>query len=357
MPNNTENEAGTKVTSDSLKARDILPIANWHEWLKLWREANNLQTMEGLLHVGFSMVMDRTSHEEKEYDHVDRVLFYLSVADGWLDFGLLRNPTADSGEDYRVGRDRNGNAIRKTQPELRQMVAEKAFNILCQNFFKLDPELYKNSSERLTRFFENLVFSDKVFPILMKFFCPEVSGTHQRVPIRNLPRRTWRDISHNEELVIDFFVNLASYLFKWQAPEIASWKEESEKIKHKALVEKMCSRVAEAKLWMIEILVYINRLDVLNDPEKMFELDKLSLARLKEIAMRTELNDIYHPVEEDRSVASLEEACYAGSKAAVFLLIYRVRLDVHKHLLMIKRAQEDKDEALRKLRRLSGKKS
>ena len=349
MPNKTENEASK---NDSPLTREILPIANWHEWLKLWHEAKNLQVMEGLLHVGFSMVMGRMAHDESEYGYEDRIMFYFFNADGWFDNNLLKS-SGQSDYEYLVGHDINGNSISKNQSELRQQVAVKAFEVLCQNFFKIkiDPRY----TDDLGRFWGELVFSEKLFPLIQKFFRVEKERYGDHIIIRNLrprpPREGW---SHSEQLVVDFFVGIAGFIFKWREPGIDSWVKEPERSEKKKIIAEKCARMAEAKLWMIEILNRIRRLDVLR--ERMLELDKPCLAKLKEIAMRAKLNDTYHPIEKDRLVTSLEEACYAGSKVALFLLEHKVATDVQRRLLQLRKARMEKDEAEERLKKLSGKK-
>ena len=80
--------------------REIRPIRNWCEWLEHWLLAATVEEMLGLLHAGFSVPFERSQYGEKEYDRVDRAVFYFTIADGWADKNLLKMPADKERGEY-----------------------------------------------------------------------------------------------------------------------------------------------------------------------------------------------------------------------------------------------------------------
>ena len=103
----------------------------------------------------------------------------------------------------------------------------------------------------------------------------------------------------------------------------------------------------------------------------IFGLDEACLAKLKEIALSTQLSHYDQPVAEDRKVETVDEACYAGSLAAEFLVIHEIKNRVNgqlgaahearlaaeaerRRLSKIREAEEAVDEANRRVEELKG---
>ena len=315
-----ENEKGVEV--HPLLTREIRPIYNWHEWLACWKAADNLQTMEGLLHAGFNVSLEKGKWDEREYDETDRLAFYFSIADGHYDyFSFLPEDAGVVEAEYYVGRDSNGNVIRKTPAKLRQRLAQKAFDQLCLNFFKIETE--RDSHGRITRAWEGTILSERLLPAMLKFF--KTDEEFGAVRIRNLPRQ--KDSSHNAKLIVEFVLNLVKVIHEWKEPDTNYWnnKEEADRV-----FAAMRARVDAAKPWTIEVLEKLGRLDILR--ERIVELDDVYLAKLKEIALRGKLSKFGHLIARDRSVVSIDEACYVDSRAAWFIKEYELKRKVHDQL-------------------------
>ncbi len=346
-----EEKDGTKK---AVVVRNIQPTSNWNEWIGLWESTLNLQWKESLLHEGFKIPLGRREFGEREYDEIDRLAFYFAVADGWTDASILRFPE-DEGKEYRVGCDSCGNAIRKTPSELRQELARKAFDMLCLNFFKTELLVRGRHGDEFGKEWERIIASEQFFPVIQNFFRVQEARLSDRIEIRNLFHRD-ETRSHNERLAVDFLVNLAKFIWGWREPDDEHYySSEDKKKERREYLAATRSRIDAAKPWMIEVLAWLDRIDVLR--KWILELDKACLAKLKEIAMRNEFDGYYpSPVRERRPVVTLDEACYLGSKAAWFLKEHELRIREHKRLTAIQEAEKQIKEAGQKIEQLSSKK-
>ncbi len=327
-----------------LLKREIRPIRNWHEWLERWNAVETIEEIIGLLHIGFSVVLERQMYYEKTYDAIDRLTFYFNTADGWANDRLLRTSEKENGEEkkYQFGFDTYGNWIHRTSSEMRQLVADKAFNMLCQNFFKVELYEGRNGYEGDWR---KIVVSERLFPIIQSFFRIQKQRFGNDIEIRNLPNRCEK--SHNGQLIIDFLLSLAKFIWGWKERDNFGNKETREQN------TAMRIRLNDAKLWMIEVLLELSKLNLLR--EWIFELDKPCLAKLKEISLRNRFSFYTHPVYKDRPVTTIDEACYLGSSTGWLLKEYELKTREHKRLTSILDAERKKEEADRKIRKLSPK--
>lgn len=301
-----------------LLTQDIRPISNWHEWLIRFQVVETLEGKLGLIHTGFNMPLERMGYAEKNYDETDRIIFYLSVADGWNDYDLLKIP-GDEGKEYRVGRDKCGNILIETPCGIRKIIAQKAFNLLCLNFFKMDI-LYDVHRERFNDEWRDIVVSKRLFPVIQNFFRAEKRWDGE-VYIFNLSNND--DKSHNGHLAINFLLNLARFIWEgWKERDLAIWKPTKCQIieEHEKNNAELRSRRESAKLWMIEVLSHLNQLGVLR--KWLLQLTKPEVTKLKEIAMRKKFTTCTEPIYEDRPVESIEEAFFLGSSAARLLKEY-----------------------------------
>jgi len=303
----------------NLFSRKIRPIHSWHEWLQRWQVAVTLEEMSGLLHVGLDVPENRYPNET-QYSYFDQVTFYLTIADGWAD----RYPflVAEGDTDYIIGRDKYGNVIQKTSSELRQQLARKAFDVLCTNFFKLEEHKERNGS--VANWIDEII-SGQILLSLQEFFRSEKSQLGNRIRIRNLSERA-ENRSHGEQQVVDFFIVLAKSVWEWKEEDVPSWRDAAEKNGIARRNDEMRSRLLNAKPWLVEILSQVDQLDILE--KWLLKLDRACLVKLEEIALRGELRRFDHPVSEDRRVASTDEACFLGSKAA--WLIKKIELAIRE---------------------------
>ncbi|HVN26264.1 MAG TPA: hypothetical protein VMT99_01240 [Candidatus Paceibacterota bacterium] len=341
MPANIEEKQ--EVPIHDLFTREIRPLHNWNEWLERWQAAVTIEEMLGLLHVGFEVPMGTRHWEEKKYDHIDRVLFYMKMADGWSNGSLLKK-AGDPDKEYEFGQDKRGYVTKRKPHGMRQILAKKAFDLLCQNFFgSFELEGSGKHGDEWNRHWELDVVTPRFFPSLVKFFRTEKGWLDEesiRIPNLNVPE--WQDASHYEAKARDFVVKLSTFMWGWKEPDYFCGEEED----RAAAVgenEKLRSRIETAKPWILEVLIGLNEWTLIR--ERLLSLDRACLDKLKEIAFRTKLSRHLHPVIEDRKVASLDEAYFAGSRAAMLLSQRELLLREGRRLQEIRKAHEMKQKA------------
>ncbi len=103
-------------------------IRTWADWQKLWSATNLFELRHGLLHCGFRV------HTEDPKDDVDRLLFYLELADGHNSFE--RQGGDGWSNTYRQHKTALGDF--KDEQSIREALAEKAYQVLAMSFFKLN---------------------------------------------------------------------------------------------------------------------------------------------------------------------------------------------------------------------------
>jgi len=348
---NEENSQGKEIIHTTL-TREIRLIRNWCEWLARWQAAETVEEMLGLLHFGFDATFERYKYDEKEYDYIDCLIFYFTIANGWADSYLLELPE-DKGIKYKVC-NQEGRIEEKCPRELRHQLAVKAFDMLCLKFFKTELKNSRDPYKNLDNYvWEDTIVSKRLLPVIQNFFRVEKRRFGDRMEICNLSRCDDQR-SHNERQAINFIINLTKFIWKWREKEIRSYYKSEEQELIIKQNDEMRSRLDSSKLWMIEILSELGKLDVLR--EWILELDKACLAKLKEIALRSELKSYYYPVKENRLVASLDEARYLGSRTAWFLAEYELKMKEHKRLTLILDAERKKENADREIAKLTAKK-
>ncbi len=231
--------------------------------------------------------------------------------------------------------------------ELRQQVAQKAFDMLSRNFFKSQAEDALRARRHGEAPWGADIVSGRLLPIISGFFRVEENGA-----IRNIFRCD--EPEHRMQHVTSFLPTLIRAIFKWEEEEIESWTLKPEEVAKKNVETR--ERIDSAKLWAIEVLAGLRKLDLLwgmygVQPDacgKFVELDEPCLAKLKEIALRNKLDKYYARVSKDRPVVTLEEACYLGSRAAWFLKKYEVAKTEHERLSAVLEAELERRGAERR---------
>lgn len=352
MPTNTTEVTEAKETTHPLLAREIRPIRNWAELLERWESAKSIEEMLGLLHAGFTVSLGRRHHDEKTYDSIDRLIFYFNIADGWADaFNILRKPE-DRDRYYRWS-DNEGLITEKSLSDLRRIIAQKAFDVLCLNVFKeVSLKGGGRNGDDFNDLWKVLFTSERFFPIIQNFFrSEESSSVFSQGSIRNLTCR--KESSHNEKLAHEFLVNLARFIWGWKESNVPNWLGAEQQKEIREHNRTMRARLNSAKPWMVGVLVDIKRLDVLR--EWILSLDKACLAKLRQIALRDSLQQYRHPVQKDRRVRNLDEACYVGSRAAWFLKEHELVTQEHARLTSIRQAEIESEKAAEKIKQLAPK--
>ena len=313
-------------------ARKMDLIFNWHHWLTLWAEATTLEQMLGLLHCGFTVSLNK-KYGEPKYEEVDRVAFFLEIADGWADESSLRAKGEDRDrETFTLGYDKNGNPNRYSEAGLRKMIARKAFELLCVNYFNHEPKYRDEYSSK----WSELVVSAKIYPLLQHFF-RVVRCDHEQAKLANVGD-SWRP-THHDEIVKAFMLNLANFVWEYKL-KTRAWEKRSSEDEQKD--EEFQARLDASKPWLIEVLRFYDELGRLR--KHLLNLDKPCLAKLGELAMRNEIKEW----PNNRPVANLNEARYVRSKAAWLLaereLNLRMKKMFEKERATRERAQKEKNK-------------
>lgn len=329
-------------------SREIRPIRNWLEWLERWQAALCFEEMLGLLHVGMDVPTEHYHADGRRYDEVDRVIFYFSVADGWKSRWSLELPD-DGNTKYVVGRDNCGNLLQKSPSEMRQMLARKAFDILCQSFFKTE---FHDSRNGYMPVWDSLITGDRLFPVIQNFFRAEKAWHRDLIDVRNLP--TGDKIGHNEEQAVRFLLTLATFILDWsEEGHLQAYYSADERKKVADRDAKKRLIIDASKPWLIEVLTQLDHLEILR--ARIMNLDRSCVAKLKEIALRNEFSDHSHPVNKDRRAVTVDEACYLGSPTAWLYVERELRMREHRRLTEIKEAQDKQRRAEERVRQLTSK--
>ncbi len=284
-----------------LFSRKIRPIRDWHEWLEHWNKAETLEQMLGLLHVGPNLPIIRSQYNDES--QFDWAIFYLELADGWNNQQSLMRK--EDGTKWYI----LGDSERKIQSQLRQILARKAYDMLCSRFFEMDVARCGFA-----------ITSDRFSP-LQNFFRVEGmwSESCANMPNMRCDSACATTRSHGEEKTIGFLINLAKFM--WNVGEERDIEAGN--------------RISAAKPWMIEVLSYLGKLDFFNT--QILTLDKSCLAKLEDIALRSKLDDP-KCVNQWRRVATLDEACFTGSPAAWLLKKNELARTEHVRLDATKKA-------------------
>jgi len=327
-------------TLADLSQRDITARRNFNEWLGIWQEATHLGDMLGLLHE-LKNVDFHSSWNEPEYTENDRTIFLLKVSEGWYDTELLR--TRGDISQKHIGSDKYGNTLYATNADIRQKVAQKAFAILCQEFFKLgvpDEETYGQLPN--PRFFGRVIRNTNLFIAINHFFrLSEEGPSFDRYKIPNLPKRRLASetsqLKHSESIARLFLMNLIDNIWGLETGHYEGGSFGGDNL------VTIRSNIVTSKPWTIEVLNYFDELKRIRRYNN--DLDESSLDKLRAIAMRSTLTTFHHPIEKDRLVESLEEAIYAGSNAGLFLLECKMKVKIAKRLEAIRKAREVAERA------------
>lgn len=340
MPEKSNPAAPEEPAVHDLFSRDVRPPYNWHEWLTRWNVAKTTPEVLGLLHCGFDVNMGR-HYGEPEYSVEDRLAFYLRIANGWHDSELLRTPEERKSNDY-------GSA------EARKPFARKAFDIVCQRFFKQSEKYSVNEKN----WWVDWILSEKVLTALQNFFRVEKKYLHvpdsDNVVVRNLPERPFQsDFPHQEKLAVNFLLQLNEALWQWEEKDYF-WLGEKYKLAQQEHDAKIRTCIDAARLWMIEVLCELEELNALR--KHMLELSDAHIKKLTEIALRgKEFFEHESGLSNGMKATTLEEALYLGSPEALLLLERKAKMAVKARLKSIREAEQVKQEAEQKLKELTGK--
>jgi hypothetical protein len=341
----SNGDTNSKIVPIMLCDRTVGIVRNWHELLKLWNEARTYKQMQALLLEGYDVPLGHRAYGEPDYDQADRHEFYFNVANGWADCSLLKT-LADGDWSYVI------NGVERTHREVRQMVAETAFKQLCQNFFKKLAEApVRDDRRRFESKWTEVIASEQLLQVIMNFFSPEgisIGLSGERIAVVNLNHRDHQ--RHPlEKHARDFLIKLQEFLWEWEETKIHTYTSDSEETKQRNIATHarnvaMRAWVDVAKVWMVEVLVGLDKLERLwgicgPRQDQFIELDKACLEKLEEVALRSSFSEFYHPVRKQQRVATVNEAYLAGSMAARFLMEYNAKRIEWRRLRLIQRLE------------------
>lgn len=282
----------------------------WSQFVEKWESAETPQEWESLLHQGYNLSFEQLRHGETKFSPVDRTIFYLSCAD---DDNLYIEGEDHLHRYHPVSQD--GKVVELTNYQMKVRLVEKAMSMICQNEFK--PWVAKCFDWYQPDFHMKYFTSADLLPTLMYFFGGidgERGFAHRnfRVP------QSWWKHSHVNEQTFEFVMKLITIILSWSKGAFRrnnSWYcagDEAKELEYEKFVAENVARLDVAKAWATEMLVNMNKIDVLEGFER---IDDIVLSTLRKIELRT----VVKTGDKERFVKNHEEACAMNSDAAWFL--------------------------------------
>jgi hypothetical protein len=295
-------EKSTTVEHPLLRRAPVRKPDSWNHWLARWNDSTvTNDELLGLLHGGMS-------YRGRPAVHVANVCFYLEVADGFEDESNFDGRLGDSSDDWKMLRD----------------LARKAFKVLCHNFFRNTTEWKSNLPS-----WAGLIANPAVFERVLCFLGRRNSyGRLQNVPDK------FAELAVAKEEVETFIPEFCWFVLKngySAAVEGVPVKPEYQMF-------------FDARPRILEIMDGARCLHLLLQNETVFAypalfLDDASMAKLEELAMANRQG------EGEKKYGSLQEAIYAGSKAASVFALLEVKHRERERQKKLKRAKELEKEA------------
>lgn len=270
----------------------------WTEFMKEYRGTSLVEAKIALLGKGFKI----KRFEAREYDStyserglrtyrrdLDRVVFYLEEANGYT--------------EYRIG------------VENQRLVAEKAFEQLCENVFAYSDFWHEFRAEAM---FLNAVF--RLFETTV--------DEHGNLHMKNWP---FGKDTPTHVIARKFLADLISFIL------LDGYKGKDFLYDRDLSLEENLKKV----VYTLKVIDYLH---ILCDSNK-FQRASLAIPLLESMAMKERLQFPNCPmtgVPQERSTRlpkTLEEAVYAGSKAAEVCLILKTRKSVSDRFLLEERKQ------------------
>jgi hypothetical protein len=301
-------QTNEKSDEHVLLGKDFIHIKNWKEWKDCWEEEHRVEFLHSLLHFGFNIPVENLD------ELGDRLCLYLEIAD--KNDGRSSNFRRHAEEFEDIPRFRNRlyfedcttfteKPIRE-KAGFRQILARKAFETLCQKFFKDTSKDYQ-----LPSWFRGLL-APGVLEKLLWFFRLSDEGN-----IINI-KRGFSD--HHMETAIKFAEDVCFFM----------WDCERKYSHHREIDKEDIKIFHSVRSDVIKVLYALDSLYFLTQGGRYKEVDKNHLALLEKLALSYKLHlpsvsgkSLYG--RELRKPRDIEEACYGGSQAAEVLLLLNVQ--------------------------------
>lgn len=297
---------------DSRKSQLLQPgnelglIRGWSEWKELWKQAEHLELLQGLLHFGFKV---ETSNEEERRE---RLLFYFDIADGHASADLLCALRDDC------------------TPGARRAVLQKAFTVLCQECFRPNKDRYDRFNIFDAFPWLRTMVSDRVIlEKLLWFLRIESDGWHHRLYNLQQPYTCPQAVVSSVGVARTFALTLARLILA------SDWSGE----------------LQDHRIAAVDILCGLGEPGRLIDREWSSSSDLVGediLKRLEELAPQCHIST----PDECREAATIEEAALGGSKVAHTFLLLKVRNAEYERLRHISELKHQQQCAAEELKRL-----
>lgn len=302
-----------------LENKKINYLSGWPQWKEKWDKETQVEILHSLLHFGFEVDLEGSE------EFIDRICLYFDIADRRFDFSLHGTPNDTYHYLKRFDRD-----IHDTD-NFRQVLGQKAFQMLCQNVFKNTEkhDYYVPSWMRLAT-------HPEIFPKILWFFCLDKDG-------RLLNLRSSDE--HNTEIAREFIQRFCVFAWECDEPPFDSSRDLSDETRE---------IFQQAKPAIIEILFGLHELDILLENHRYQRIDKKCLKKIEDLALRFELwlPQVRRGDPLTRKAKTIKEACLGHSQAAQVLLSLQTMQEEQSRLDLLSEAEEQRREAEEKINSL-----
>ena len=302
----------TREENHPLMAWQPSCIESMRQWFDEWERAKLAERKRELLFVGFEVETESTEMR------INRIKHYLAVADDHTGSAWTFHVAPGDDEEH-VKRTAFG---RKKMHELRIIIAQKAFEMICLNFFKNKSQ---SSDDRPSWTF--LMSQEEVLKSVLYFFRLEKNNPRNFV---NLHLSSFEKSDHFTLIAVDFLRRFI--ISAWPANEsdarVSAWWDADALDMFRRYYPKF-----------VDILHGLGQSQLLF--ERHANIDKASLTRLKELALGRPMH------------RTIEEAIFSGSQAARTFLLLEVIKKEGKRREEFQQAKRVADKANRKLEQLS----
>lgn len=321
-------ETQQSAVKHPLVGKEVTHIQSWGQWKERWEKESCTEILHSLLHFGFGVSADWN-------EAIERLCLYLEIADN----GDERSSVFSSKDDWQFQTYRAFGSEVNTKAGLREVLAKKAFQMLCQNFFK---NTEKSEYHWKLPSWARIVIVPQVLTKLFWFFQLDYQGD-----TLNLHRIT--ESEHHKQIVRDFVHDFC--LFVWECGDSAYHN-------YQEITEEVRTAFRQARPDIITLLAGLGELDLLLKGDRYEEIDKACLKKLKNLAFGYELwlpdvNDFHGNRRKPRTI---EEACLGKSQAARVLLVLQTLSAEKKRFDKMRELKEQHREAEKKLTELKKKK-
>lgn len=315
-------EAQQSAAKHPLVGKEVTHIQSWGQWKECWEKESCTEILHSLLHFGFGVSADWN-------EVIERLCLYLEIADN----GDERSSAFSGKDDRQFQTYRAFGSEVNTKAGLREVLTQKAFQALCQNFFK-------NTAEQSYHFpsWVEMVIIPQVLSKLFWFFRLDYRGD-----VLNI--RLSKDSEHQKKIARDFAYDLC--LFVWDCGNRGAYPN------YREITEDVRTAFRKARLDVITLLAGLGELGLLLKGDRYEEIDKVCLKKLENLSFDYELwlPDANEFHGDHRKPRTIEEACLGKSQAARVLLVLRTLLAEKERFDKIRELEKQRREAEEELKR------